>query len=66
MRIRDFMSTNVVTVNEKTSIHDAKKIMDAHKIRRLPVMKKDKLVGLGNQAYAFGGIAFACYLSEHP
>jgi acetoin utilization protein AcuB len=46
MRIRDIMSTNVVTVDEKTSIHDAKKIMEAHKIRRLPVMKKDKLVGL--------------------
>jgi acetoin utilization protein AcuB len=46
MRVRDIMSTNVVTVDEKTSIHDAKKIMEAHKIRRLPVMKKDKLVGL--------------------
>ena len=46
MRIRDIMSTNVVTVDEKTSIHDARKIMAAHKIRRLPVMKKDKLVGL--------------------
>jgi len=46
MRIRDFMSTNVVAVDEKTSIHDAKKIMDAHRIRRLPVMKKGKLVGL--------------------
>ncbi|NVM24996.1 MAG: CBS domain-containing protein [Desulfobacterales bacterium] len=46
MRIRDLMSTNVVAVDENTSIHDAKRIMDAHKIRRLPVMKKDKLVGL--------------------
>jgi len=46
MRVRDFMSSNVVAVDEKTSIHDAKKIMQAHKIRRLPVMKKDKLVGL--------------------
>jgi acetoin utilization protein AcuB len=46
MRIRDIMSTNVVTVDEKTLVHDAKKIMEAHKIRRLPVMKKDKLVGL--------------------
>jgi len=40
------MSDNVVAVDEKTSLHDARKIMDAHKIRRLPVMKKDKLVGL--------------------
>jgi acetoin utilization protein AcuB len=46
MRIRDVMSTNVVAVTEDTSIHDARKIMQAHNIRRLPVMKKDKLVGL--------------------
>jgi len=46
MRVRDIMSTNVVAVSEETSIHDARKIMEAHKIRRLPVLKKDKLVGL--------------------
>jgi acetoin utilization protein AcuB len=46
MRVRDFMSTNVVVVDEKTLIYQAKEIMQAHKIRRLPVMKKDKLVGL--------------------
>jgi acetoin utilization protein AcuB len=46
MRIRDIMSSNVVAVSEDTSIHDARKIMKAHKIRRLPVLKKDKLVGL--------------------
>ena len=46
MRIRDIMSTNVVTVNEDTPVYDAKKIMEAHRIRRLPVMKKDELVGL--------------------
>jgi acetoin utilization protein AcuB len=45
MKIRDFMSTNVVAVSEDTSLHDATKIMKAHKIRRLPVLKKDKLVG---------------------
>ena len=46
MRIKDFMTTNVVAVSEDTSIHDARKIMKAHKIRRLPVLKRDKLVGL--------------------
>jgi acetoin utilization protein AcuB len=45
MKIRDFMSSNVVAVSEDTSLHDARKIMKAHKIRRLPVLKKDKLVG---------------------
>ena len=46
MRVRDFMSTNVVSVDEKTLIDEARKIMEAHRIRRLPVMKKDKLIGL--------------------
>ena len=46
MKVRDIMSTNVVAVDEKTLVNDAKKIMDAHRIRRLPIMKKDKLVGL--------------------
>jgi acetoin utilization protein AcuB len=46
VRVGDIMSTNVVSVTEDTRVDDAKKIMEAHKIRRLPVMKKDNLVGL--------------------
>jgi acetoin utilization protein AcuB len=46
MKIKDFMSTNVVAVDENTTLHDARKIMEAHKIRRLPVLRKDRLVGL--------------------
>jgi len=46
MRIRDLMSTPVVAVDEETSIHGARKIMEAHKIKRLPVMRRGKLVGL--------------------
>jgi acetoin utilization protein AcuB len=46
MRVKDFMTTNVVKVEEKTLVGDARKIMEAHRIRRLPIMRKDKLVGL--------------------
>jgi acetoin utilization protein AcuB len=46
VRIRDLISTNVIAVGEDTSVCDARKIMEVHQIRRLPVMKKDKLVGL--------------------
>ena len=46
MRVRDIMSTNVIKIDEKTLVDDAKKIMEAWRIRRLPVMKKDKLIGL--------------------
>jgi acetoin utilization protein AcuB len=46
MKVRDIMSTNVVTVTENTPLNDAKRIMEAHRIRRLPVMRRDKLMGL--------------------
>ena len=46
MKVKQFMTTDVVAVSENTSLHDAEKIMKAHGIRRLPVMRKDKLVGL--------------------
>lgn len=46
MFVRDIMTMNVVTMPSKTSIADAKKIMEAHRIRRLPVVDRGKLVGI--------------------
>jgi len=46
MNVRDIMTTNVVTIPSSTSIAEAKRIMEAHRIRRLPVVDKGKLVGI--------------------
>ncbi len=46
MYIKDVMTTNVVTIPSSMSIADAKRIMKAHKFRRLPVVDKGKLVGI--------------------
>jgi acetoin utilization protein AcuB len=46
MKIRDVMTWNVATVTSDTPIMEARKIMDAHNIRRLPVVDKGKLVGI--------------------
>ncbi len=46
MYVRDIMTTNVVTIPSSTSIADAKRIMEAHRFRRLPVVDKGKLVGI--------------------
>jgi len=46
MKIRDVMTWNVVTVTSDTPTMEARKIMDAHNIRRLPVVDKGKLVGM--------------------
>ncbi|OGN95207.1 MAG: hypothetical protein A2Z75_02355 [Chloroflexi bacterium RBG_13_50_10] len=46
MKVRDVMTWNVVTVTSDMPIMEARKIMDAHGIRRLPVVDKGKLVGM--------------------
>jgi len=46
MNVRDIMTTNVVTIPSSTSVADAKRIMAAHRIRRLPVVDKGKLIGI--------------------
>jgi acetoin utilization protein AcuB len=46
MKVRDVMTWNVVTVTSDMPIMEARKIMDAHGIRRLPVVDKGKMVGM--------------------
>ena len=46
MYVRDIMTSNVVTIPSNTSVAEAKRIMEAHRFRRLPVVDKGKLVGI--------------------
>jgi len=46
MRIEEFMTKNVITVDPETRLLDAQEIMVDKKIRRLPVVDKGKLVGI--------------------
>ncbi len=46
MKVRDFMKTDLITVETKTPVMEAQEIMREKRIKRLPVMKKGKLVGL--------------------
>lgn len=46
MYVRDIMTTNVVTIPSSTSVVDARRIMAAHKIQRLPVVDGGRLVGI--------------------
>ncbi|MBM4463002.1 MAG: CBS domain-containing protein [Chloroflexi bacterium] len=46
MFIRDVMTTNVVTIPSSTSLAEAKRIMDFHHLRRVPVVDKGRLVGI--------------------
>ncbi|MGQ9631137.1 MAG: CBS and ACT domain-containing protein [bacterium] len=46
MFVKMWMSPNPITIEEDVSILDAQKVMKDNKIRRLPVMRGGKLVGI--------------------
>jgi acetoin utilization protein AcuB len=46
MRVKDFMTTNLITVDVQTPILEALELMKHKKIKRLPVTKKGKFAGL--------------------
>lgn len=46
VRVREWMTTPVVTVSPSTPISSAHQIMKQNSIRRLPVVEHDRLVGI--------------------
>ena len=46
MLVKNWMSKNVVKIDIDTSMQVAISLMKEHRIRMLPVVKKDKLVGV--------------------
>ncbi|MCX8111043.1 MAG: CBS domain-containing protein [Syntrophorhabdaceae bacterium] len=46
MLVKDIMTQNVITITGDTYVLDAEKIMDSHKIGRLPIVEDGRLVGI--------------------
>ena len=46
LKVSEIMSKSLVTVDPDASIKEAARLMSSHKIRRLPVLKQNKLVGI--------------------
>jgi CBS domain-containing protein len=44
--VRDWMTTSPVTITPKTSLAEAHRLMKQKKVRRLPVVEQDRLVGI--------------------
>ena len=45
-KISEIMSRSLIMVDPDASLRDAARVMSSNKIRRLPVMKQNKLVGI--------------------
>jgi CBS domain-containing protein len=46
LKVAEFMTKTLITVEPETSLKEAARIMSNNKIRRLPVLKNNKLVGI--------------------
>ena len=46
IKVNEVMSKKLITINPDASLKDAARLMSTNKIRRLPVIKQNKLVGL--------------------
>ncbi len=45
-KVSEVMTKTLITVDPDTSLREAARVMSANKIRRLPVLKQNKLVGI--------------------
>ena len=46
MYMSDVMTSNVITIPSRTSLAEARRIMDTHRLQRLPVVDRGKLTGI--------------------
>lgn len=46
MSVRDLMTANIITIEPEENIEEAASIMSKHKIKKLPVVSGDRLVGI--------------------
>ena len=53
----DVMTRRVITVNENTSIQEVAETLEKHRIKRVPVMSGDKLLGIISRANVIRGLA---------
>ena len=59
-KVIDVMTPDPVTVDEQTSLEEVVRIMERHRVKRLPVVRDQKLVGIVSRAnllHALAGVA---------
>lgn len=55
-RVRDVMTREVVTVDEKAPLSEVAQLMDRHKIKRVPVMRGETVVGIVSRGNLLRGL----------
>lgn len=57
VRLKDIMTTDIVTISPNMTLHEAAEVMAAKWIRHLPVVQDDKVLGMVSQRDLAGYLA---------
>jgi CBS domain-containing protein len=63
--VKAIMSKKIISVNEETPVEEIAQLMTAHKIKRLPVMRGDRVVGIVSRADIVSAIALGKHVALH-
>ena len=63
--VRAIMSKKIISVTEETTVEEIAQLMTTHKIKRVPVMRGGKVVGIVSRADIVGAIARGEHIAIH-
>jgi CBS domain-containing protein len=64
--VKAIMTKQIITVSENDSVEKIAQLMTSHRIKRLPVMREDKLVGIVSRADIVSAIALGKHVALNP
>jgi CBS domain-containing protein len=63
--VKSIMSKNVISIDEETAVEEIAEIMTTHHVKRVPVMRDGKVVGIVSRADIVSAIARGEHVSIH-
>ena len=63
--VQAIMSKKVISVKEETAVAEIAHLMTTHKVRRIPVMRGDEVVGIVSRADIVSAIALGKHVALH-
>jgi len=63
--VKAIMSKKIISVGEETPVEEIARLMTTHRIKRLPVMRKDAVVGIVSRADIVSAIALGKHVALH-
>ena len=63
--VKTIMTKNIISVTEETAVEDISRLMTTHRIKRLPVMRGQDVVGIVSRADIVSAIALGKHVAIH-